>query len=134
MCLSKRSLNKSIKVTLIAIQAYIIFLSSSPADTATLWQLCDNVVVDFVTTLWHGRKWELYRSRFPTLWQRRSPTLSRRSSTLLQRHHNIKHWITRPLYYRLFSFLSLHRKVKVTKVRSGIKHASFLFKKRRIYS
>ena len=33
---------------------------------------------DVVTTLWHGRKWELYRRQFPTLWQRRSPTLSRR--------------------------------------------------------
>ena len=52
------------------------------------------------------------------------------ASTLLQRRHNIKHWIsTRPFYYGLFWFLSLHRNVKVTKVLSGIKHASFLFKK-----
>ena len=51
---------------------------STPAGTATLWQRCHNVVVDVVTTLWHGRKWELYRRQFPTLWQRRSPTLSRR--------------------------------------------------------
>ena len=49
-----------------------------PAGTATLWQRCLNVVVDVDTTLWHGRKWELYRRQFPTLWQRRSPTLSRR--------------------------------------------------------
>ena len=51
------------------------------------------------------------------------------ASTFLQRRHNIKHWITRPFYYGLFWFLSLHRNVKVTKVLSGIKHASFLFKK-----
>ena len=24
------------------------------------------------------------------------------ATTLLQRHHNIKHWISRPFYYRLF--------------------------------
>ena len=51
------------------------------------------------------------------------------ASTLLQRHHNIKHLITRPFYCGLFWFLSLHRNVAVTKVLSGIKHASFLFKK-----
>ena len=44
--------------------------------TATLWKRCENVVVDVVTT-WHGRKWELCRRQFPTLWQRRSPALSR---------------------------------------------------------
>ena len=49
-----------------------------PAGIATLWQRCCNVVVDVVTMLWHGRKWELYQRLFPTLWQRRSPTLSRR--------------------------------------------------------
>ena len=32
--------------------------------------------------------------------------------TLLQRHHNIKHWISRPFYNRLFRFLSLHRNVR----------------------
>ena len=52
------------------------------------------------------------------------------ASTLLQRSHNIRHWIsTRSFYYGLLWFLSLHRNVKVTKVLSGIKHASFLFKK-----
>ena len=49
-----------------------------PAGTATLWQRCHNVAVDVVTTLWQGRKWELYWWRqFPTLWQRRPPTLPR---------------------------------------------------------
>ena len=51
------------------------------------------------------------------------------ASTLLQRRHNTKHLITRPFYYGLFWFLSLHRNVKVTNVLSGIKQASFLFKK-----
>ena len=52
------------------------------------------------------------------------------ASTLLQRHHSINHWIsTRPFYYGLFWFLSLHQNVKVIKVLSAIKHASFLFKK-----
>ena len=37
-----------------------------------------NVVVDIVTTLWHGQKWEMYWRRFPTLWHRRSATLWRR--------------------------------------------------------
>ena len=59
-------------------QLVILFGRANPASTATLWQRCHNVVVDVVTTLWHGRKWELYRRQFPTLWQRRSPTLSRR--------------------------------------------------------
>ena len=102
-------------------------LSNNPAGTATLSQGCHNVVVDVVTTLWHGRIWKLYRRQFPTLWQRRSPTLSRRclnvATTLPQ------HWITRPFYYGLFWFLSLHRNVKITKALSDIKHASFLFKK-----
>ena len=31
------------------------------------------------------------------------------ATILLQRRHNIKHWISRPFYYRLFWFLSLHR-------------------------
>ena len=51
---------------------------STQASTATLWQRCHNVVVDVVTTLWHGRKWELYRRQDV-------------ASTLLQRRHNIKH-------------------------------------------
>ena len=48
-----------------------------PAGTATLWHRCNNVAVDVVTTLWHGRKWELYWRQFLTLWQRRPPTLPR---------------------------------------------------------
>ena len=52
--------------------------SSFPAGTATLWQRCYNVVVDDVTTLWHCRKWELYRRQFPTLRQGCSPRLSKR--------------------------------------------------------
>ena len=52
---------------------------SDPAGTVTLSQRCRNVVIDVVTTSWHGRKWELCRRRFSTLWQRRSPTLSRSS-------------------------------------------------------
>ena len=48
------------------------------AGTATLWQRCDNVVVDAVTTLWQGRKWELWRRQFLTLWQRCCTTLPRR--------------------------------------------------------
>ena len=48
-----------------------------PAGTATLWHHCNNVAVDVVTTLWHGRKWELYWRQFLTLWQRRPPTLPR---------------------------------------------------------
>ena len=32
--------------------------------------------------------------------------------TLPQRCHNIKHWISRPFYYRLFWFLSLHRNAR----------------------
>ena len=83
-----------------------------PAGTATLWQRCHNVVVDVVTTLWHGRKWELCQRRFPTLWQRRSPTLSRRCHNVLQRRHNSQHWISRPFYYRLFWFLSLQRNMR----------------------
>ena len=59
-------------------QGLNVFVILNPAGTVTLWQRCDNIVVDVVTTLWHGRKWELYRRQFPTLWQRRSPTLSRR--------------------------------------------------------
>ena len=51
------------------------------------------------------------------------------ASTLLQRRHNINHWITRPFYYGLFWFLSLHRNVKVTKVLSGIKHVVFIVNK-----
>ena len=31
---------------------------------------------------------------------------------LLQRRHNIKHWISRPSYYRLFWFLSHHQNVR----------------------
>ena len=50
------------------------------------------------------------------------------ASTFLQRRHNIRLLITRPFYYGLFWCLSLHRNGKVTKVLSGIKHASFLFK------
>ena len=34
------------------------------------------------------------------------------AATLLQRRHNIKHWVSRPFYYRLFWFLSLHRNVR----------------------
>ena len=57
-------------------------------------------------------------------------SLSNVVKTLPQRCYNIKHWIsTRPFYYGLFWFLSLHWNVKVTKVLSGIKHASFLFRK-----
>ena len=78
-----------------------------PAGTATLWQCCHNVFVDVVTTLWHGRKWELCRCRFLTLWQRRSPTLWRRC-------HNVAATSPQHLafYYRLFWFLSLHRNVR----------------------
>ena len=49
-----------------------------PAGTATLWQRCDIVVVDVVTTFWQCQKCELWRRQFPTLWQRRCTTLPRR--------------------------------------------------------
>ena len=76
-----------------------------PAGTATLWQRCHNIVVDVVTTLWHGRKWELWRLWSPTLWQRRC-------LTLIQRCHNIKELVSRPFYYGQFWFLSRHRNVR----------------------
>ena len=85
---------------------------------------CDNVVVD-VVTLWHGRKWVVPTSVSDIV----TTSLSNFVKRLLQRRHNIKHWITRPFYHGLFWFLFLHRNVKVTKVLSSIKHASFLFKK-----
>ena len=34
------------------------------------------------------------------------------ATTLLQRRDNIKHWISRPFYYGLFWFLSLHQNVR----------------------
>ena len=34
------------------------------------------------------------------------------ATTLLQRRHIVKHWISRPFYYRLFSFLSLQWNVR----------------------
>ena len=49
-----------------------------PADTATLWQRCDDVLVDVITTFCEGRKWKLRRRQFPTLRQRRCTTLPRR--------------------------------------------------------
>ena len=54
-----------------------LYISFYPAGTATLWQRCDNVVVDVVTPLWQVRKWELWRRQFPTLWQCRCTTLPR---------------------------------------------------------
>ena len=53
------------------------------------------------------------------------------TTMLLQRPHNIKVWICRPFYYGLFYFLTLHRekRERVTKVLSGIKQTSFLFKR-----
>ena len=53
---------------------------------------CDNIV----TTLWHGRKWELRRRRSPTLWQHRCPTLSRRCHSVATTLNNcfIGHFIT----------------------------------------
>ena len=97
---------------------------------------------DVVTTLWQ-RRWRCHnvvaRSKMSCTdvsFRRCDNVALQRcqdvASTLLQRHHNIK--ITRPFYYGLLWFLSLHRNEKVTKVLSGIKHASFLFKKRYIYS
>ena len=71
--------------------------SMYPAGTATLWQCCHSVVLDVVTTLWHGWKWKLWRHRSPALWQC---------------CHNIKHLVSRPFYYGQFSFLSCHRKVR----------------------
>ena len=38
--------------------------------------------------------------------------LSDVATTLLQRRHSIKHCITRPFYYGLFWFISLHRNVR----------------------
>ena len=78
-----------------------------PAGTATLWQRCDNVVVDVVTALWHGRKWEFCRRHNVTL--RRYQDVA---TTLLQRCNNIKHWIFRAFYNRSFWFLSFHRNVR----------------------
>ena len=34
------------------------------------------------------------------------------ATTLLQRRHNIKYWISRPLYYGLFRSLSFHRNMR----------------------
>ena len=55
--------------------------------------------------------------------------------TLLQRRHNIKHWICRTFYYRLFWFLSLHRKVReLQKCQMALNTHSLSLKERFIYS
>ena len=76
--LKKRLWHKCFSVNFVKFLRTPFLQNTFPAGTATLWQRCHNAIVDVVTTLWHGRKWELYRRQFPTLWQRRSPTLSRR--------------------------------------------------------
>ena len=98
----------------------------SPLSSQLAQQRC-NIVV---TTLWHGRKWELCRRRFPTLRQRRSPTLSRRchniAATLPQ--HLALDFLAILLRTILISF-PLWKREGVTKVLSGIKHTSSLFKR-----
>ena len=65
---------------LIVIRLFKVFSSSYSLWNCCLFNMkkddiqlaqprCDNVV----TTLWHGRKWKLYRRQFPTLWQNRPP-------------------------------------------------------------
>ena len=50
--------------------------------------------------------------------------------TLLQCRYNIKHCISRPLYYGLFwYFFPSSKSERVTKLLSGIKHTSSLFKR-----
>ena len=97
------------------------------------WQRCHNVVTTSLLTLSQSCGTVKNESCTDVSFRRCDNVALQRcqdvASTLLQRRHNIKHWITRPFYYGLFWFLSLHRNVKVTKVLSGIKHASFLFKK-----
>ena len=56
-----------------------------PAGTATLSQRCHNVVVDVVTTLWHGRKWVVPTSVYDVV----TTSLSDVIKTLPQRCCNV---------------------------------------------
>ena len=75
----------------------VCYIKIFPAVTATLWQLCDNavidVLIDVVTMVWQGRKWELWRRQFPTLWQRRLGQDV--ATTLVQRRYDINQWLCR---------------------------------------
>ena len=72
-----------------------------------------------VTTLEQGRCWRCHnivaRSKMRIVPRSVSDNVTTSLSdvikALLQRRHNIKHWISRPFYERLFYFLSLHRSV-----------------------
>ena len=78
----------------IKLQDYIktMMLDFISKRTQLAQRRCDKIV----TTLWHGRKWELRRRRSPTLWQRRCSTLSRRCHSVATTLNNcfLGHFIT----------------------------------------
>ena len=51
----------------VTILKFNLYYDTLPAGTATWWQRCDNVLVKVVTTLCQGRKWELWRHKFPAI-------------------------------------------------------------------
>ena len=84
---------------------------NDPADTVTLWQRCHSVVARSKMSCANVgfRRWD-------NVALRRYQDVATR---LLQRCHNIKHWISRSFYYRLFWFLSLHRNEEGDQGRGG---------------
>ena len=102
----------------------------NPVGTTSLWQRSYTVVVDVVTRLWHGRKWELCWRRFPMLWQRRSLTLSARCDNVTatsSQYLTLDFWAI--LLQTILISFPLSKRDRVTKVLRGIKHTSPVFKR-----
>ena len=114
--------NKKLEQNLSHIITKLHILNESIIELATicLWDKIPSWHRDVVTTLSQRRCWRCHnvvaRSKMrvvPTSVSNVVTTLlSNVIKTLLKHRHNIKHWISRPFYYRLFWFLSLHRNVR----------------------
>ena len=56
----------------------IFYIVTELAKTEALWQRCNNIVLDVITRLWQGLKWEFW-------WLQSLKLSQRRTTTLLQR-------------------------------------------------
>ena len=97
-------------------QLPLFLFSTKQVTTQLAQQRCDNVVTTSLLTLSQSCGMVENESCADVGFRRCDNVALQRyqdvATTLLQRRHNIKHWISRPFYYRVFWFLSLHRNVR----------------------